>query len=445
MKRSLNLLKSYFETGDIPTQSQYNDVFDSLLHKDEFIKPYTVFIDAQKGNDASAILGSSVYSYQTIDAAIAAYNTEYPRPENSTDLEHSFLQVILIAPGTYEINTQLPQRNILFESKEICTIDFSNNTNEFLNVQDTNVHYIYKFSLPKGTLYNNTSNKIQGSNLFFEGEFDTIESYGEAYSLFGKGFIAAYQINVCYKLVKGNGIIFSSLNSNSINTFKGNIEGVNAKLVLNNEGSGVNYFDFDLITGSHEVALLKSALGNFAHIHFGKHIPSVSGTIASIASAGKMIVNFKDNAEVYGTFGAGEVHLTGNEVTVNAPLLRIQNKLFINNLSIKSTSHLCSLIHANARFYIKNCHIELPQNLAFIETNTNFSGDCIIFSGHNSILQTGTPGSDLVTKFSTALPTNVSYKVEFQNSLVTNGVLNTTIVGNTNTTAIIHIGTSNTY
>ncbi len=35
MKRTKETLKSYFETGDQPTQSQYEDVIDSLYHKDE--------------------------------------------------------------------------------------------------------------------------------------------------------------------------------------------------------------------------------------------------------------------------------------------------------------------------------------------------------------------------------------------------------------------------
>jgi len=35
MKQTIATLKSYFETGDAPTQQQFSDVFDSLVHKDE--------------------------------------------------------------------------------------------------------------------------------------------------------------------------------------------------------------------------------------------------------------------------------------------------------------------------------------------------------------------------------------------------------------------------
>lgn len=33
-KKSINILKSYFETGDRPTESQFSDLIDSFLHKD---------------------------------------------------------------------------------------------------------------------------------------------------------------------------------------------------------------------------------------------------------------------------------------------------------------------------------------------------------------------------------------------------------------------------
>lgn len=35
MKQNKTILKSYFETGDIPTQEQYEDLIDSLVHKDD--------------------------------------------------------------------------------------------------------------------------------------------------------------------------------------------------------------------------------------------------------------------------------------------------------------------------------------------------------------------------------------------------------------------------
>lgn len=35
MKKSKSVLKSYFETGDKPTESQFSDLIDSLVHQDE--------------------------------------------------------------------------------------------------------------------------------------------------------------------------------------------------------------------------------------------------------------------------------------------------------------------------------------------------------------------------------------------------------------------------
>lgn len=34
-KKSIEILKSYFETGDYPTESQFADLIDSFIHKDE--------------------------------------------------------------------------------------------------------------------------------------------------------------------------------------------------------------------------------------------------------------------------------------------------------------------------------------------------------------------------------------------------------------------------
>jgi hypothetical protein len=448
MKKSLETLKSYFKTGDKPTQENYEDLLESLVHKNDLLTSAienTVFIDSQDGDDTTAEIGNIIKPYLTIDAAVTAFELANPRQGDIDNLDHPFLNIQLISDGTYEINEQLPQRNIRFESKEACTIDFSNNTNEYFNVLVAGTYHKYIFSLPNGKLLNNSENKLFGDYLFFEGEFDVIESYGPAYSVFGKGFIVANQVNVTYNLLKGNGIVFSTLNNNTVNTFKGNIESIGAKLMVNNEGKGINYFDFDEAKGTHELALLKASLSTVSYVNFGKYRPDVTSEIMKIAHTGKLYINFKENAETYGSFNAGEVHFTGNKVTVNASLARLQYKLFFDNISIKATTVLSTVISGISQVFIKNSYIETPSSIIAIESNTNFSVDVLNFIGYNSIYQTNTPGGDLVTKYSGTEPSNVSYKVELQNSLITNGVLNTTITGTTNTTATLTIGTTNTY
>jgi len=448
MKQTLETLKSYFETGDKPTQAEYEDVLDSLVHEDDLktiLLENTVFVDTQNGDDSTAKISSIRKPFQTIDAAITAFETEKPRQGDATDVTHPFLNIQLISNGVYEINGRLPQRNIRFESKEVCTIDVSNNSNEYLNLVEANTHYKYIFSLPNGTLLNNSENQIFGDYLYFEGEFDVIETYGAPYSLLEKGFICAYQINVSYNLLKGSGTAFTTLSAYGINNFNGNVESVGAKLMVNNEGRGVNYFDFDEITGTHETLLQKAGLVYLTYVNFGKYKPNVAGIIIQIANTGKLFVDFKIDSEIKGSFSSGEIYLTGNNVTINASIARVQSKLIFDNISVKSTVTPTSLLLAPAEIIIKNSHFEIPSNLTTIETNTNFSNDVLTFIGHNSIFQTGSPGADLVTKTATANPTNVNYKVELQNSLVTNGVLNTTITGNSDSTATLTIGSTNTY
>lgn len=49
MKKSKPILKSYFETGDKPTESQFSDLIDSLVHLDEGVFITNVEKD-DKGN-----------------------------------------------------------------------------------------------------------------------------------------------------------------------------------------------------------------------------------------------------------------------------------------------------------------------------------------------------------------------------------------------------------
>lgn len=49
MKRSIVILKSFFETGDTPTQEQFSDLIDSLFHKDDG-KLVTLLNEDAQGN-----------------------------------------------------------------------------------------------------------------------------------------------------------------------------------------------------------------------------------------------------------------------------------------------------------------------------------------------------------------------------------------------------------
>ena len=40
MKQTKEILKTYFETGDKPTQTQFEDLIDSFVHEDDSGKIY---------------------------------------------------------------------------------------------------------------------------------------------------------------------------------------------------------------------------------------------------------------------------------------------------------------------------------------------------------------------------------------------------------------------
>ena len=70
MKQTLETLKSYFETGDKPTQEEYENVLDSLVHKDDITMVNTVFIDSSNGDDTTAVIENRNNPFETIDAEL---------------------------------------------------------------------------------------------------------------------------------------------------------------------------------------------------------------------------------------------------------------------------------------------------------------------------------------------------------------------------------------
>lgn len=57
MKKSKKVLKSYFESGDKPTQVQFEDLIDSLVHQDDETKIYITKIETN--DDGDTIVGLS--------------------------------------------------------------------------------------------------------------------------------------------------------------------------------------------------------------------------------------------------------------------------------------------------------------------------------------------------------------------------------------------------
>lgn len=58
MKQSKSILKSYFETGDKPTQEQFENLIDSFVHQDDNTKIYITGIDNNDQGDVMVRLSN---------------------------------------------------------------------------------------------------------------------------------------------------------------------------------------------------------------------------------------------------------------------------------------------------------------------------------------------------------------------------------------------------
>lgn len=62
MKKSKKILKSYFETGDKPTQQQFEDLIDSLVHQDEVdAKIYIKNVETDSGGNTVVSLSNGTF------------------------------------------------------------------------------------------------------------------------------------------------------------------------------------------------------------------------------------------------------------------------------------------------------------------------------------------------------------------------------------------------
>ena len=74
MKQTKEILKSYFETGDKPTQAQFESLIDSFVHEDDTNKVYISSVDNIDGNEA--IINFSDGTSLTVQKPIAPTTEE---------------------------------------------------------------------------------------------------------------------------------------------------------------------------------------------------------------------------------------------------------------------------------------------------------------------------------------------------------------------------------
>ncbi|WP_298426884.1 hypothetical protein [uncultured Kordia sp.] len=446
MIQNIDILKSYFEAGDFPTEAQFADLIDSFVHKEKdgsstFIG--TVFIDVVNGDNASAKIESRANPFKTIDAAITTFNEQNPR-ENAT-INHPYLVLKFVNEGVYEWNTLIPERNIIIDTENYSvTIDFSNNLNAHLNETIGNMfNFIIKGEFL--TLKNHSENFIAHGNMNFYGFCDVIDTRRNGFGGFSQRFITAREIKIKYNLVKGYGNVFRSYSPSSFNEFIGNIA-AEGNMVLNSQGNGYNLIDFDTATSTGKLMLLKVSLpGKRAKILFGECLPTSAGNLTEMSSSGGTVdIVCKHNAKSFGTF-QGTLNFSGHSLEALLKIARIGADITFTKMHLILHGGIASIHSPEKKIVLKDCLVEIEQGgLCAIETHTSFTTPILELKGHNTILHK-IPGSDLVTKYSTANPIGVSYKQFTAGGLKTNAVLNTTITGNTNTEAILITETTNTY
>lgn len=447
MIQTIDTLKSYFQTGDYPTETQFSDLIDSLVHKnDASILRGTIFIDAVYGDDSTAKIESRTAPFKTIDAAITAYAEVYPR-ENET-IDHASLVMQFINHGHYEWNAILPERNIIINSSYYAVeIDFSNNINSILNeiTGTSGLPFTYIVNGEFLTLKNHSENRIQHNNFNLYGSCHTIDTERAGFSGFTPTFITAKEIKLKYKTIKGSGNVFRTNGTASQNEYIGNIEG-SGHLVLVIHSNGTNFIDFDEATSQGKLLLLKISLpGKTAKIHFGNCTPAIYGNLTEI-TGGKIAVICKSEAKAYGTF-QGELHFSGDSLEAQTRLLRIGSHATFTKMHLKVKSdYLASYNNNKGSITLTDCFIDIATTgkLVFIETNTIFTAPILDLKGNNTIIHE-TPGTELVAKFLTSNPTNVSYTQHTAGGLKTNAILNTIITGNSNTEATLTVAATNTY
>jgi len=156
MIQNRNILKSYFQVGDFPTESQFAELIDSFVHLEEdssqgnAISPKMIFINTQEGDDATAAIESSSQPFKTIDAALQALP--------AWDGEDHWI-LVLVSAGTYPMTKAIPRRNITFTSTQKVVIELQQEGNITEKGHNTIAIARITFDIPYGTYKHTFSNK----------------------------------------------------------------------------------------------------------------------------------------------------------------------------------------------------------------------------------------------------------------------------------------------
>jgi hypothetical protein len=236
--------------------------------------------------------------------------------------------------------------------------------------------------------------------------------------------------------------VFRTYSKVSSNEFIGNIAG-EGHLSLNNQGNGASLIDFDKATSTGKLMLFKpSSEAQKITILLGECLPDSAGNLTEGGATIDVIC--KHNAKSSGTFH-GVLNFSGHSLEALRRIARVGANVTFTKMKLTLSEGIASFYSSNGKITLNDCFIDIKEGqLFFIETHTSFTDPILELKGHNTILH-AIPETNLVAKFITANPSNVSYKQFTAGGLKTNAILNTIIEGNTDTEATLITETTNTY
>lgn len=400
----------------------------------------TVFIDMILGDDTTGEIGNRNKPFASLDKAITDYIAAYPR--TSTAIDHPFVRVCFLSGGNYPFNTLIPEQNILFDSGlNTVTIDFSANPNSRLN-EDTESPFELRFEGLSISLKNHSDSFIYHINLKLSGNLKTIDSQRVGFGGETQAFIAAEEICISYDTIIGFGNVFRTLSEEKQNYFIGNIN-ASGDLCLLHKSAGVITIDIDKGRSASKLLLFRSLLATTkAFIHLGDCNPNVYGNF--IEGLASVYIHSKQGAVLNGKC-TGNVTLSGEPLQVRGVLFQTGGNITIDNMHITTDTTLVTAIENTGKLTLINSVIELQRGglINFI-SDQDFTNPILECIGYNTVIH-ATDNSNLITKFAPATPVNVKYLMRTENGLKTNGVLNTTITGTTDSIATITTETTRTY
>lgn len=164
MIQDKHTLKTYFQTGDFPTQDEFGHLIDSLAHVEDVtsgtggavsaISPKMIFVDTNSGDDTNAAIESSSQPFQTIDAALVALPA-WDGADHWT--------IVLTSSGTYPVSTIIPRRTITFASTQKVTMEMNLEGNITQEGHNTSPIAHITFDMPLG-VYKHT---LSSNNTYF--------------------------------------------------------------------------------------------------------------------------------------------------------------------------------------------------------------------------------------------------------------------------------------